>query len=219
MVRREADDECQYELPLRPRSHSRTFWTSNEQVVVHVDKAVLEDPEQPGQSAMEGGIGVSAETSRRLACDASTVEMTHDESGTILDVGRKTRKITPAIRRALDARDPTWVWPGCHSGYVQAHHLEFWANGGKTKLDNLCNLCHSHHHLVHDGDYRVEMLADGEFRFTHPRGWEIPAVPEPSQVPDRPLTNVVIEKNTGAAGWGGEPIDMNFLLDTHVGRA
>lgn len=184
------------------------------QVVVHVDQAVLEDPEQPGQSAMEGGIGVSAETSRRLWCDASTVEMTHDDSGTILDVGRKTRKITPAIRRALDARDPTCVWPGCHSRYVQAHHLEFWANGGKTKLDNLCNLCHFHHHLVHDGDYRVEMLANGEFRFTHPRGWDIPAVRSRCERPDRPLVNVAIAEDAGSAGWNGEPVDMDFQLST-----
>ena len=41
------------------------------QVVVHVDQQVLEDPSQPGQSALEGGIGVSAETSRRIACDGS----------------------------------------------------------------------------------------------------------------------------------------------------
>jgi hypothetical protein len=41
------------------------------QVVVHVDAAVLEDPGHEGQTALEGGIRVSAETSRRLACDAS----------------------------------------------------------------------------------------------------------------------------------------------------
>src|SRR5439155_18166313 len=36
------------------------------QVVVHVDAAVLADPDQPGQSVLEGGTRVSAETSRRL---------------------------------------------------------------------------------------------------------------------------------------------------------
>ncbi len=48
------------------------------QVVVHVDAQVLADPEQPGQSALEGGTHVSAETSQRLACDASRVVMLHD---------------------------------------------------------------------------------------------------------------------------------------------
>src|SRR2546426_1241427 len=43
------------------------------QVVVHVDAPVLADPDQPGQSVLEGGTRVSSETSRRLACDASRV--------------------------------------------------------------------------------------------------------------------------------------------------
>ena len=40
------------------------------QVVVHVDAEVLADTEAPGQSVLDGGAHVSAETSRRLACDA-----------------------------------------------------------------------------------------------------------------------------------------------------
>ena len=184
------------------------------QVVVHIDQQVLEDPEQPGQSALEGGIGVSAETSRRIACDASIIEMKHDEKGNVLDVGRKTRKIPPAIRRALDARDPTCVWPGCHSKFVQGHHLEFWAEGGETKLPNLCNLCSYHHHLVHDGDYRVEMLADGKFRFTHSRGWVIPEVPSPPKPPDKPLTDIELEGWEGQPKWGYDPIDLPLVINT-----
>lgn len=153
-------------------------------------------------------------TSRRIACDASIIEMKHDQDGNVLDVGRKTRKITPSIRRALDARDPTCVWPGCHSPYVQAHHIHFWAEGGGTKLKNLCNLCHYHHHLVHDGGYRIERLADGTLRFTHPRGWVIPVVPEPVELPDEPLTEIEPEGWEGEAQWGGAPIDMAYLFDT-----
>ncbi|HSL48604.1 MAG TPA: DUF222 domain-containing protein, partial [Candidatus Deferrimicrobiaceae bacterium] len=61
------------------------------QVVVHVDAAVLEDPAQPGQSALDQGIHVSAETSRRLACDASRVVMRHDHEGRVVEVGARTR--------------------------------------------------------------------------------------------------------------------------------
>jgi len=182
------------------------------QVVVHVDEPVLEEPEQPGQSMLEGGIGVPAGTSRRLACDASIIEMLHSETGGVLDVGRKTRKITPSIRRALDARDPTCVWPACLSTYVQAHHIKFWAEGGETKLANLCNLCHHHHHLVHDGGYGVELLADGGFRFTHPLGWLIPEAPMPPKPPDRPLTDIAFVPTTGKAKWGGGPIALSAVL-------
>src|SRR5438477_7778397 len=56
------------------------------QVVVHVDAPVLADPDQPGQSVLEGGTRVSAETSRRLACDASRVVMRHDADGRIVEI-------------------------------------------------------------------------------------------------------------------------------------
>src|SRR5437773_11519855 len=55
------------------------------QVVVHVDAPVLADPDQPGQSVLEDGARVSAETSRRLACDATRVVMRHDQDGRLLE--------------------------------------------------------------------------------------------------------------------------------------
>ncbi|PYM72392.1 MAG: hypothetical protein DME10_12870 [Candidatus Rokuibacteriota bacterium] len=81
------------------------------QVVVHVDAPVLADPEQPGQSVLEGGTHVSAETSQRLACDASRVVMRHDGEGRLLEVGARTRTIPPALRRALDYRDQGCRFP------------------------------------------------------------------------------------------------------------
>jgi hypothetical protein len=75
------------------------------QVVVHVDAPVLADPDQPGQSVLEGGTHVSAETSRRLACDASRVVMRHDDQGRLVEIGARTRTIPPALRRALHHRD------------------------------------------------------------------------------------------------------------------
>src|SRR3990167_6998713 len=76
------------------------------QVVVHVDAEVLKDPEEPGQSDLEGGTRVPAGTSQRLACDASRVVMRHDQDGRLLEVGARTRTIPPALRRALLHRDP-----------------------------------------------------------------------------------------------------------------
>src|SRR6266567_4733372 len=48
------------------------------QVVVHVDAPALAETDQPAQSVLDGGTRVSADTSRRLACDASRVVMRHD---------------------------------------------------------------------------------------------------------------------------------------------
>ena len=71
------------------------------QVVVHVDAPVLADPAEEGNSALEEGIRISAETSRRLACDASRVVMQHGRDGRVVEVAARTRTIPPAMRRAL----------------------------------------------------------------------------------------------------------------------
>ena len=95
------------------------------------------------EAALEetGGIRVSAETSRRIACDAGKVVMRHDAEGNVLDVGRKTRTIPPALRRALASRDQHCRFPGCEARRCDAHHVKHWADGGATKLDNLVLLC------------------------------------------------------------------------------
>jgi len=192
------------------------------QVVAHIDQPVLQDPAAPGQSVLEPGVGGSAETSRRIACDASVVEITHDESGSILNLGRKRRTISPAIRRALDARDPTCRFPGCKVRFTQGHHVEHWANGGETKLTNLLNLCHHHHHCVHDGGYRVTLFPDGRAVFYRPDGRLIPEVPPQPKVPDNPIealreknleNGILITGEEGAPKWGYAPIDWDWAVD------
>jgi hypothetical protein len=115
------------------------------QVVVHVDAAVLADPEQPGQSALEDGLHVSAETSRRLACDATRVIMHHAGDGHVLDVGRRTRAIPPALRRALQARDRGCRFPGCGVRHAQGHHIGFARPGRRGPSPATPGGAHIHH--------------------------------------------------------------------------
>jgi 5-methylcytosine-specific restriction endonuclease McrA len=131
------------------------------QVVVHVDAQVLADPDQPGQSVLEDGARVSAETSRRLACDASRVVMRHDEEGRLLEIRARTRTIPPALRRALHHRDGGCRFPGCGVRFGQGHHLRHWAHGGPTTLSNLALLCRRHHRAVHEEGYQVARGPDG----------------------------------------------------------
>ena len=95
------------------------------------------------QAALEDadGLRVSAETSRRLACDAALVVMRHAQDAAVLDVGRRTRTVPPALRRALEARDRRCRFPGCQERRCDSHHVEHWADGGATKLSNLVRLC------------------------------------------------------------------------------
>src|SRR3989442_3096708 len=82
------------------------------QVVVHVDAPALADPDQPGQSVLEDGAHVSAETSRRLACDASRVGMRHAPDARVIGVGGRPRTSPPALRRGLPPRDRGSPLPG-----------------------------------------------------------------------------------------------------------
>src|SRR5882672_9376604 len=124
------------------------------QVVVHVDAESLHE-HTAGRCEIEQGPSLPVETVRRLACDASLLRVLETEHGEPLDVGRKTRSIPAAIRRALNTRDGGCRFPGCtHQRYVDAHHIEHWADGGETKLSNLVTLCRLHHRLVHEARSR-----------------------------------------------------------------
>ncbi|MGB5398804.1 MAG: DUF222 domain-containing protein, partial [Thermoanaerobaculia bacterium] len=191
------------------------------QVVVHVDEEVLADTQAPGVSMLEAGTDVSAETSRRLSCDAGKVVMKHDSEGKILNVGRRTRTIPTAIRRALTVRDEGCQFPGCGLKYCEAHHLKHWANGGETSLDNLVLLCRRHHRAVHEEGYKIEHASNGELRFLRPQGWEIPsAPPEPDLIQDSldSLSSLLAEEDfsidasTGFPTWEGGPLDLNWAI-------
>jgi hypothetical protein len=192
------------------------------QVVVHVDASVLEDADQPGQSVVEDGGRVSAETSQRLGCDASRVVMQHDAEGRIFEVGAKTRTVPPALRRALLHRDRSCRFPGCHGRFCQAHHIRHWAQGGPTRLSNLVLLCRRHHRAVHEEGYQVDRQPDGELRFRRPDGRVVPEVPSPPPAPPDPVSDVraqndaagiVVNARTATPGWQGERLDVGYAID------
>ena len=192
------------------------------QVVVHVDAPVLADAEHPGQSVLEDGVRVSAETSQRLACDASRVVMRHDAEGNLLEVGARTRTIPPALRRALQHRDRGCRFPGCHARFGQGHHIRHWAHGGPTTLSNLALVCRRHHRAVHEEGYQVERQADGELTFRHPYGHAIPHVPPGIAITDDPFEAIrarneaeglELDAHSATPGWLGERLDVAYALD------
>src|SRR5437762_7538606 len=192
------------------------------QVVVHVDAAVLADPDQAGQSVLEDGLRVPAGTSQRLACDASRVVMRHDADGRLLEVGARTRTIPPALRRALHHRDRGCRFPGCGVRFGQGHPIRHWAHGGPTTLSNLALLCRRHHRAVHQQGYQVDRQPDGELRFRRPDGRPLPEVPPPLEVLGDPVEilrgqhdaeGVVLHARTTTPGWLGERLDVGWAID------
>jgi hypothetical protein len=168
------------------------------QVVVHVDAPVLADPAEQGVSALAEGQHVSAETSRRVACDAATVVMTHAPDGSALDVGRRTRTISPALRRALVMRDNGCRFPGCGLRLCDAHHVKHWAEGGETSLANTVLLCRFHHRLVHEEGFTLALRADGDVEFRRPDGRLLPAAPLPPPCPIDPVEALIKRLEDGA---------------------
>ncbi len=150
------------------------------QVMVHVSAETLPSEVSVGTSTVsnsvahiEGGPYLHAETVRRLTCDGALVSVLEDDQGTVLNVGRKTRVIPTAIKRALRARDGCCQYPGCsQTRFIDGHHIVHWADGGETKLENLLLICRRHHTLVHEYGYQITKSDDG-FEFSKGRALDI----------------------------------------------
>ncbi len=184
------------------------------QVVVHV---------AGDESSIEDGPHVTAETSRRIACDSSIVAIREDQQGEPMSIGRRSRSIPPPMRRALRARDQGCRFPGCtNTRFVDGHHIKHWADGGETSLDNLVMLCRHHHHLVHEGGFICEKSSDGSIHFRTPQEQPLALSPEMPGVAahddvqqwfDREFFEANIDSESCTARWyAGERMDWNAAV-------
>ena len=191
------------------------------QIVVHVDAETLREG-SAGRCELQDGPSLPVETVRRLACDASIVTVLENEQGEPLNVGRKTRSIPPALRRALNARDRGCRFPGCsNTQYVDAHHIHHWSKGGETKLSNLVQLCRFHHGQVHKGRVDVQVLDDGALRFVRPNGESFDSGAPHHTRPlsdwrhlpkDHNQQGIHIDKTTAITRWRGETMDYDLAI-------
>ena len=163
---------CGLEAPAEGRSGGE-----RSELVVHVDVATLAADEVCERAEIEDGPAIAPETVRRLGCDTSLIRIL-ERDGNPLSVGRRTRTIPPALRRALRSRDRGCRFPGCdHQRFLHAHHIQHWARGGSTTIDNLVQLCSYHHRLVHEGGFSVAATGSGSICFQRPDGRIVVEVP------------------------------------------
>ena len=152
---------------LRGDGESSTASSGNYVVNVHVEQSAL--------SHGEGRAQLPLESVKRIACDSNKIVIVEDEQGEPLSVGRKTRIVPTAIKRALKARDRGCAFPGCHNTrFVDAHHVQHWLAGGETSLGNLLLLCSRHHRLVHEGGYSIDKDYRDRWIFNRPDGIAVP---------------------------------------------
>jgi hypothetical protein len=102
---------------------------------------------------------ISIETIERLSCGGAVQNITIDQTGQPLDLGREQRLFTRRQRDALALRDGGCRWPGCDRppSWTEAHHTQHWARDhGTTNLNNGVLLCRHHHLLLHNNHWEIE---------------------------------------------------------------
>jgi hypothetical protein len=212
------------------------------QVIIHAGtQAITTEAPEPSEAsepdAADEPIGVSAETSighpadsrrchlddgpaispaalRLIGCNATISTMIHDTGGDVLNVGRRSRKPSAALRRAVRERDGSRCqYPGCESRRTDAHHIRYWSNGGQTSYRNLCSLCKRHHTLVHDKNILIAAAKSG-FAFYTPQGSLIPASPPLPEV-SGDITgchSAAITPSTIIPPHSGERLDLHLAI-------
>ena len=80
-----------------------------------------------------GEVPITAESARRLCCDAILARVVTDPKSVIIDLGAARNPSDP-LRHLLQARHSNCVWPGCTiaSKHCQMHHIDHATRGGPT---------------------------------------------------------------------------------------
>ncbi len=195
------------------------------QVVLHVGMGTLQN-----RCDLDGKHWISAKTAKRLSCDASLVAVLENDQGQVLNIGRRARTIPASIKRALDLRDKTCRVPGCcNTRYLDAHHIQHWADGGETSLDNLMNMCRHHHRQLHQGLFNIRVEKASAYEEAHrvfstPDGKQLKAsfFPQFSEksvaTAEQALSDAApnVNSNTAVTQWAGEnleyPVAVEILL-------
>jgi 5-methylcytosine-specific restriction endonuclease McrA len=187
------------------------------QVFLYLDPDAFTSSGEPRHTHLEDGTRMSLETVRRLTCDTSVVPVLDDGTGSVLNMGRRTRTIPPAIRRALWLRDGGCRFPGCGLRFAEGHHVEHWALGGETSMENLVSLCRVHHRAVHEDGFRVETSGDGTFKFYSPEGWPLGDTPPRVRLePGDPAAELILANRRRGARPRWDDASADFATETLI---
>jgi hypothetical protein len=178
-------------------------------------------PAWPGRCHIEDGPALDPVDAQVIACQCTVSAMLHDtKSGAVLNVGRRSRRASAAIRRAVRERDGVrCAFPGCQSRRTDLHHIQWWSMGGATSADNLLPVCRTHHGLIHRHRYIITRTPGG-YTFTNPSTGTVTGpignLPEPagqiSAIHDADITPGTIQRALG------ERLDLHFAIWVALNR-
>ena len=140
-------------------------------VDLHIDLTTLAGLDSnPGE--IPGFGPIVADVARRVAAGQHhsewRVTVTDPESGLVAWNGITRRRPNLTQRRYLEARNRRCVFPGCRMPAIDSDidHTRDFAQGGSTDVTNLGPLCRHHHRLKHEGEWKLEQIEPGVFRWT-----------------------------------------------------
>jgi hypothetical protein len=174
-------------------------------------------------AALDNGMPIDAATLERFLCDQPVAALIKDSDGNPLFLGRRTRLVGRAMRRALKVRDGhTCAFPGCTSDrYLDGHHVRWWTRDlGPTDITNALLLCSFHHTLVHEGRVTITATGPGTFAFQRADGTTIEPVPPVMPVDDPaqpPAARTIAGGDGGRLDVGDAVIGLTSLLETSAG--
>jgi hypothetical protein len=138
---------------------------------------------QPGGLVPTGhGSLISLSQALSLARDARVIPVIFGTCKNVTAYGSTQRIFTEGQRLAMIARDQGCSFPGCDAppAWCQAHHIQDYALGGPTSVDNGTLLCGVHHREHQKMGWTCHMSAG----IPH---WTAPSWLDPDQTPRRNL--------------------------------
>lgn len=153
-------------------------------VVIHAELEALKGF-GTGIASLDAGPMVCGETVRRMCCDGHAELVLEGSDQEPIGISRRSRQVPGWLWRVLWHRDQGCRFPGCErQRWIQNHHIQHWTKNGPTDRDNLVLLCWYHHHLVHEGGWKLTGNPDEWLDFISPAGHTLTSLPPPSLDPE-----------------------------------
>jgi hypothetical protein len=148
------------------------------EIVIHVDhESACHGRHADTVCETVDGQPMPISTVQRLCCEAIITAVIVNPDGTIDQICAEQRTANRAQRRQLAAMYATCAHPHCEVAFsnCRIHHIQWWTKGGKTILSNLLPLCETHHHLVHEGGWNLQMDDRRRVTWVRPDGtiWRV----------------------------------------------
>jgi hypothetical protein len=179
------------------QTDARTADQRRADALVDVFTRVLGDPALPAQHGQRPAINVTVPISTLLGCDSQPADLdgygpitaalarriagdptgtwrrlVTDDTGQMLDYGRRTYRPPANLSDHVIARDHTCRFPGCRrpARLCDLDHDQPWDNGGETNSDHISALCPRHHNAKHHAGWQVRRRQDGSREWSSPTG-------------------------------------------------